>query len=65
MLTDGENEAGLEAVALTIGDENVNGTDGGVEAFSGSLEENKRQNIMVRFRVAASRLFLAASQSQR
>lgn len=34
---DGENEAGLEAVALTIGDENVNGIEGGVEAFSGSF----------------------------
>lgn len=34
---EGENEAGLEAVALTIGDENVKGTEGGVEAFSGSL----------------------------
>lgn len=34
---DGEKEGGLEAVALTMGDENVKGTEGGVEAFCGSL----------------------------
>lgn len=39
MLTEGENEGGLEAVALTIGDENVKGTEGGVDAVSGSWEE--------------------------
>lgn len=37
LLTDGENEAGVEAVALTIGDENVKGTQGGVEVVGGSL----------------------------
>lgn len=41
LLTDEEKEAGLEAVALTIGEENVKGTEGGVEAFSGSLEESR------------------------
>lgn len=34
---EGENEGGLAAVALTIGEENVKGTHGGVEAFGGSL----------------------------
>lgn len=57
MLTEGENEAGLEAVALTIGDENVKGTEGGVEAFSGSLGGNKRKtNAKVRFRLSAGLL---------
>lgn len=32
-----ENEGGLVAVALTIGEENVKGTQGGVEAVGGSL----------------------------
>lgn len=30
-LTDGEKDGGLAAVALTIGEENVKGTDGGVD----------------------------------
>lgn len=34
---EGEKEGGLAAVALTIGEENVKGTHGGVEAFGGSL----------------------------
>lgn len=34
---EGEKEDGLAAVALTMGEENVNGTEGGVEAFGGSL----------------------------
>lgn len=34
---EGENDGGLEAVALTIGEENVKGTHGGVEAVCGSL----------------------------
>lgn len=34
---EGENEGGLEAVALTMGDEKVKGTQGGVVAFGGSL----------------------------
>lgn len=34
---DGENEGGLAAVALTIGEENVKGTQGGVEAVGSSL----------------------------
>lgn len=34
---EGEKEGGLAAVALTIGEEKVNGTQGGVEAFGGSL----------------------------
>lgn len=33
----GEKEGGLAAVALTIGEENVKGTQGGVEAVGGSL----------------------------
>lgn len=33
----GEKEGGLAAVALTIGEENVNGTLGGVDATAGSL----------------------------
>lgn len=36
LLTDGENEGGLAAVALTIGEENVKGTQGGVEAVGSS-----------------------------
>lgn len=36
----GEYEGGLAAVALTIGDENTKGTQGGVEAFGGSLFES-------------------------
>lgn len=36
---EGEKEGGLAAVALTIGEENVNGTEGGVEAVGGSLFE--------------------------
>lgn len=34
---EGEKEGGLAAVALTIGEENVKGTQGGVEAVGGSL----------------------------
>lgn len=34
---EGEKEGGLAAVALTMGEEKVNGTQGGVEAFGGSL----------------------------
>lgn len=34
---EGEKEGGLAAVALTMGEENVKGTQGGVEAFGGSL----------------------------
>lgn len=34
---EGEKEGGLVAVALTIGEENVKGTQGGVEAVGGSL----------------------------
>lgn len=34
---EGVKEGGLAAVALTMGEENVNGTEGGVEAFGGSL----------------------------
>lgn len=34
---EGEKEGGLAAVSLTIGEENVNGTQGGVDAFGGSL----------------------------
>lgn len=33
----GEKDGGLAAVALTMGDENVNGTVGGVDATVGSL----------------------------
>lgn len=32
VLTEGEKEGGLAAVALTIGEENVKGSQGGVEA---------------------------------
>lgn len=35
-LTDGEKDGGLAAVALTIGEENVKGTDGGVDGAAGS-----------------------------
>lgn len=35
--SEGEKEGGLAAVALTIGEENVKGTQGGVEAIEGSL----------------------------
>lgn len=34
---DGEKDGGLAAVALTIGEENVKGTDGGVDGAAGSL----------------------------
>lgn len=34
--TDGEKVGGLAAVALTIGEENVKGTDGGVDGAAGS-----------------------------
>lgn len=34
---EGEKEGGLAAVALTIGDENVKGTEGGEETAAGSL----------------------------
>lgn len=37
---EGEKEGGLAAVALTIGEENVKGTQGGVEAAGGSLFVN-------------------------
>lgn len=36
LLTEGENDGGLAAVALTMGEENVKGTQGGVEAGGGS-----------------------------
>lgn len=34
--TDGEKDGGLAAVALTIGEENVKGTDGGVDGAGGA-----------------------------
>lgn len=34
--TDGEKDGGLAAVAFTIGEENVKGTDGGVDGAAGS-----------------------------
>lgn len=34
---EGENDGGLAGVAFTMGDENVKGTQGGVEAICGSL----------------------------
>lgn len=35
---DGEKDRGLAAVALTIGEENVKGTDGGVDGAAGTSE---------------------------
>lgn len=35
-LTDGEKDGGLAAVAMTIGEENVKGTDGGVDGTDGT-----------------------------
>lgn len=43
LLTDGENEGGLAAVALTIGEENVKGTQGGVEAVGSSWGKKKKR----------------------
>lgn len=40
LLTEGENEGGLAAVALTIGEENVKGTQGGVEIVGGSWKKH-------------------------
>lgn len=42
LLTEGLKEGGLAAVALTMGEENVKGTQGGVEAIGGSW--NKKNN---------------------
>lgn len=41
LLTEGEKEGGLAAVALTIGEENVKGTHGGVEAVGGSWKKHE------------------------
>lgn len=45
VLTEGEKEGGLAAVALTIGEENVKGRQGGVEAVGGSWKKQiNKQN---------------------
>lgn len=60
LLTDEENEAGVEAVALTIGDENVKGPQGGVEVVGGSLEENTKQKHQIWFQHILNHQILGA-----
>lgn len=42
LLTEGLKEGGLAAVALTMGEENVKGTQGGVEAIVGPWNQKNK-----------------------